>query len=87
MAAYQVEEADAFKEHNSDSSSHRQTAMQNIIVRIPTEDGYKTITLSSAILADNETAECVTESIVRTFKEGRDLFDFWWAVVNREYKK
>ena len=76
MTSYQVGKVDIIKEHNSDGSSRHQTAMENSIVRIPTEEGYNTITLSSAILVEDNTAVCVTKSIMRTFKEGQDLLDF-----------
>ena len=43
------------------------------------------VTLSSGILAENKTAECLTGSIIRTFKEGGQLLDDWRIVLERLY--
>ena len=43
------------------------------------------VTLLSGILAENETAECLTGSIIRTFKEGGQLLDDWRIVLERLY--
>jgi hypothetical protein len=41
------------------------------------------VTLSSGILAENETAECLPGSIVHTFKEGGNLLEGWRKVLTR----
>jgi hypothetical protein len=41
------------------------------------------VTQSSGILAENKTAECLTRSIVRTFKEGGKLLEGWRTVLTR----
>ncbi len=43
------------------------------------------VTLSSGILAENETAECLSGSIIRTFKEGGQLLYDWRIVLERLY--
>jgi hypothetical protein len=48
---------------------------KNAVVGILTKGGYKMITLSLGILAENETAKCLTGSIFRTFKEGGKLLE------------
>jgi len=70
MAAFLIAGAETIKEHHSDGTSRRQISLQNCILRKPTPDGFMTITLSSAILAEDETAEMVTESIIKTLQEG-----------------
>jgi hypothetical protein len=43
------------------------------------------VTLLSGILVENETAECLTGSIVQTFKEGGKLFEGWRTVLSQLY--
>ena len=61
LAAHNLGHAELYKEHHSDGTGRRQVQLQNCIIRIPTADGYKTITLSSAILSVDETSEEITE--------------------------
>ena len=75
LAAYQLGRADSYVQLLTDGTSQRQTAIQNAVVGILTDGGYRMVTLSSGILAENETAECLTGSSVRTFKEGGDLLE------------
>jgi hypothetical protein len=49
------------------------------------DGGFKMVTLLSGILAENETAECLTGSIIRTFKEGGQLLDDWRIALERLY--
>jgi hypothetical protein len=41
------------------------------------------VTLLSGIPAENKTAECLTGSIVRTFKEGGHLLEGWRKVLTQ----
>jgi hypothetical protein len=66
LAAYQLGRADSYEQLFTDGTSWRQTAIQNAIVGILTDSGFKMVTLLSGILAENETAECLTGSIIRT---------------------
>ena len=59
--------------------------MQNCIIRIASEGGFKNITLSSSIIAVNGTSEMVVECILRTFKEGRGMLKAWKQVTKRMY--
>ena len=85
LAANNLGHAVLYKEHHSDGTGCRQVQLQNCIIRIPTADGYKTITLSSAILSVDETSEAVTEFILRTFREGRAMILAWREVTAREF--
>jgi hypothetical protein len=69
----------------TDGTSWRQTAIQNAVVGILTDGGFKMVNLSSGILAENETAKCLTGSIICTFKEGGQLLDDWRIVLKRLY--
>ena len=84
-ATYQLGHAETFLEHHSDGTARHQTSMQNSIMRISSEGGFKNVTLSSAILSVDETSEMVTEAILRTFKEGRGILETWREVTAREY--
>ena len=48
---------------------------------ILTDDGYKTVTLSTSILAENETSEYLVSSILTCFKESEQLLDNWQSVT------
>ena len=49
LTVHNLGHAVLYKEHHSDGTGRRQIQLQNFIIRIPTADGYKTITLSSAV--------------------------------------
>jgi hypothetical protein len=77
LAAYLIAKAEKFDEIFSDGTSRRQTAIQNLIVRFLTESGFKTITLSTSIIAEEETSESLAASIMQTFKESGSLLEKW----------
>ena len=45
------------------------------------DGGFKTITLSTSIIAEDETAESLSISIMQTFKESGKLLDAWQDVT------
>jgi hypothetical protein len=59
--------------------------MQNAIVGYLGESGYQTISLDMAIIADDETAECLTGSIQNTFKYCGELLNSWRNVAGKMY--
>ena len=81
LAGYQLGRADSYAQLLMDGTSWRQIAIQNAVVGILTDGGYRMVTLLSGNLAENETAECLTGSIVRTFKEGGNLLEGWRKVL------
>ena len=85
LAAYQLAKVDIYFEHHSDGTSRRQITINNIIIRIATEGGFRNITLNSAILSEDETSEVLTATIVRTFREGQQFLVTWREVTMREY--
>ncbi len=68
LAAYLLGRADSYKQLFTDGTTQRQTAIQNAVVGILMDGGFKMVTLSSGILVENETAKCLSGSIIRTFK-------------------
>ncbi len=85
LAAYQLRKADSYEQLLTDGTSLRQTAIQNAVVGILTDGGFKMVTLLSGILAENKTVECPTGSVVRTFKEGGKLLEGWRTVLTWLY--
>ena len=77
LASYQIGKANSYKQLFSDGTSGRQTSIQNVIIRFLLDGGFKTITLSTSIIAEDETAESLSKSIMKTFKESGELFDAW----------
>ena len=49
------------------------------------DGGFKTITLSTSIIAEDETSESLSKSIMQTFKESGALLDAWRDVTVQMY--
>ena len=77
LAAYTLGKVDKYDELFNDGTSRRQTSIENVIIGYMTENGFKTVTLSTSILAEDETAQACLEAVMATFKEGRDLLQIW----------
>jgi hypothetical protein len=52
-----------------------------VIIRFLSDGGFKTITLSTSIITEDETAESLSKSIIQTFKESDELLDAWRDVT------
>ena len=76
LASYQIGKANSYEQLFSDGTSRRQTSIQNVIIRFLSDGGFKTITLSTSIIAEDETAESLSKSIRQIFKGG-ELLDAW----------
>jgi len=87
IATYQLASVSEYKQLFTDGTSHRQTEIQNAVVGILTNGGYKMITLSSGILLENETSKSVTASITCTFEEGRSLLKKWRDITSQLYPR
>ncbi len=81
LASYHIDKANSYKKFFSDGTSRRQTSIQNVIIRFLSDGGFKTITLSTSIIAEDETAESLSKSIMQTFKESGELLDAWQDVT------
>ncbi len=49
LASHQLAHTGEYKQFFTDGTSHCQTAIQNAVVKIPTNGGYEMVTLSSGI--------------------------------------
>ena len=85
LEAYQLGKANKFLEHHYDGTQRRQISWKNCIIRIGTEGGFKTVTLSSAILSEDETLEMVNEYITQSFKGGSSMLAAWRKITKWEY--
>jgi hypothetical protein len=85
LASYQIGKANSYEQFFSDGTSRRQTSIQNVIIRFLSDGGFKTITLSTSIIAEDETAESLSKSIMQTFKESGELLDAWRDVTIEMY--
>ena len=85
LAAYQVARAPIYKQQHSDGTDRRQTKIENCIVRIACDAGYRCITLDSCILPeDGKATTCVT-AIKQAYQEGREHLDDWRKVTSDMY--
>ena len=85
LSAYLLAKVKVYSELFSDGTSRRQTSIQNLIIGFLEDGGFKTVTLSTSILAEDDTAVSLNESILRTFKEGRELLDKWQETTKRMF--
>ena len=78
LAAYEIAVADSIEQSYTDGTSRRQTAMQNFVVRIIRNGGEtRRITLSSCIIATDETSQSIATAIMREFKHAGTLLTAW----------
>ena len=85
LASFQIGKANSYEQLFSDGTSRRQTSIQNVIIRFLLDGGFKTITLSTSIIAEDETSESLSKSIMQTFKESGALLDAWRDVTVQMY--
>ena len=74
-----------YKQLFMDGTNRRQTPIQNAIVRYLGENGYETVSVDTAIIAEDETAECLSGCIEHTFNKCGDLLESWRSVAERMY--
>ena len=77
LVSYQLGIVEAYLEHHSDGTQQRQISLNNSIVRIAIEGGFKCVTLNSAILSEDETSEVLTQAIICTVKECQGMIKTW----------
>lgn len=85
LAAYQLAKHPILSEIFNDGTNRRQTSIQNCILGYMSDNGFKTLTLSTSILPENESSAMIAQSILDTFKEGRELLKAWRETTQRMY--
>jgi hypothetical protein len=83
LAAMKLGLATEYNQLFMDGTNRWQTPIQNAIVRYLGESGYKIISLDTAIIAVNETVECLTGSFQNTFKYCGELLNSWRHMVQK----
>ena len=83
MSAYVLAKVKEYSELFSDGTSRCQISIQNLIIGFLEDGRFKTGTISTSILAEDDTAVSLNETIVRTFKEERELVEKWQETTRR----
>jgi hypothetical protein len=84
LAAYEIALSKEYVQAFTDGTSRRQTFMQNFILRL-SESGFRQVTLSGCIIAEDESSETVARTIMKVFKEAGDKLDHWRRVTEELY--
>jgi hypothetical protein len=66
-----------------DGTNRRQTPIQNAIVRYLGDNSYETVSVDTAIIAEDETAACFSGCIEHTFNKCGDLLESWRSIAER----
>jgi len=74
-----------YKQLFMDGTNHRQTPIQNAIGGYLGENGYETVSVDTAIIAEDETAECLSRCIEHTFNKCGNLLEGWRSIAERMY--
>ncbi len=77
IAAYLLGRVTSYKQLFSDSTSRRQTAIQNVVLSLLSESGYEMVTLSSGIIARDKTSQSLVNAIRKSFSKGQNLLLGW----------
>ena len=81
IAAYLIGKSDTIDQIFTDGTNRRQTSLQALICGFISDNGLHMVTLSSCIIAEEETAESLTQSIIHAFKESGELLQAWCDVT------
>jgi hypothetical protein len=74
-----------YKQLFMDGTNCQQTPIKNSIVRYLAANGYETVSVNTAIIAEDERAECLSGCIEHTFSKCGDLLESWRCVAERMY--
>ena len=86
LAVCRLAKAPAWKQIHTDETSRTHTSLVNAIVSIADSDGvFRTICLSSNIMAQDGTAEEQACAIIASFQEFKNLLDDWREVTVEMY--
>jgi hypothetical protein len=85
LAANQLALAPKWIQHHSDGTALRQTQLENIVIRVAREGGFKCVTLTNCILPEDGYSETVVIAITQAFREGRIHLKDWRTVTDRMY--
>ncbi len=81
LAAYLIGKSDTIDQIFTDGTNRRQTSLQALICGFMSDNGFNMVALPSCIIAEEETAESLTQSIAHAFKERGELLQVWRDVT------
>jgi hypothetical protein len=85
LAAYEIASTQLYQQLFTDGTSRRQTEMQNIVIGILTEAGYRRVALDGCVISEEHNAKSVTASILVAFRESGKLLERWRSVTSELY--
>ncbi len=85
LVAMKLGFAREYKQLFTDGTNHRQTPIQNAIVRYLGDNGYGTVSVDTAIIAEDETTECLSGCIEHTSNKCGNLLESKRSVAERMY--
>ena len=85
LAAFEIARAQLYQQLFTDGTGRRQTEMQNVVIGILTDGGYRRVSLDGCVIAEEKTAEAVTASILVAFRESGKLLEKWRLVTSEMY--
>ena len=85
LAAYEIANSQYFEQLFTDGTSRRQTDMQNVVVGILKDSGFRRIILSGCILAVDESADSTLGAISGCFRESGKILDGWRNITKELY--
>ena len=84
LAVHQLAISAKWLQHHSDGTALQQTQLENVVVRVAREGGYKCITLSNCILPEDGCSDTIVTTIAQDFL-GRSCTLERLANSNRAY--
>ena len=85
LAAHQLSLAPTYLQHHSDGTALHQTQLENVVVRIAREGGYKYTTLNNCILPEDGCSDTIVTAISQAFREGRVHLKDWQETTKQLY--
>ena len=82
LGAYQIAKASRIIANHSDGTRRRGISIDNNVIKIAEDSGYKNVCLSSFVICKDQTAEQVCAGTVRTFQDGAKLLEGWRRVAS-----
>ena len=81
LAAFIIGKSESIDQTLTDSPNHRQTSLQALICGFMSDNDFNMVTLSSCIIAEEENAQSLMQSIIHAFKESGELLQAWRDVT------
>ena len=77
LAVFQLAKEKSWKQLFTDGTTRRGLDIENLVIGVMTDGGFKCITVSTSVMPEDQSAVSCKDSILHTFKEGRRLLKMW----------